>query len=70
MQGAEPLAALPSGRLGELDRVVLIVVLTAVLFDRLAYRLDGWERVGGAGRDRPESRSPAGWPTSARRGPP
>ncbi|MEU7912099.1 hypothetical protein [Microbispora bryophytorum] len=41
-------------RLGELDRVVL----AAVVFDRLAFRLGGRERAGGAGRDRPKSRTP------------
>jgi hypothetical protein len=43
----------------------LIVVLGVVVFYGLAFRLGGWERAGGAGRDRPESRSPAGWPTGA-----
>ncbi|MEU7939522.1 hypothetical protein [Microbispora bryophytorum] len=60
----------PPDRLGELDRVALVVVLAAVLFYRLASCLGGWERTDGAGRDRPKSRSPAGWPTAARRGPP
>ncbi|TQS18078.1 hypothetical protein [Microbispora hainanensis] len=45
---------------GELYRVALVVVLAAVVSDRLAFRLGGWERVGGAGRDRPKSRTP-GW---------
>ncbi|WP_157545491.1 hypothetical protein [Microtetraspora fusca] len=29
-----------------------------MLLDRLAFRLGGLERVGGVGRDRPESRMP------------
>ncbi|MFG1827151.1 hypothetical protein ACGFIJ_32125 [Microbispora bryophytorum] len=48
----------PPGHLGELDSVALVVVLAAVVFDRLAFRLGGWERAGGAGRDRPECRTP------------
>ncbi|WP_161628177.1 hypothetical protein [Microbispora catharanthi] len=53
-----------------MGRIGLVVVLAAVVFDGSAFRLGGWERAGGVGRDRPKSRSPAGWPIGARRGPP
>lgn len=46
---------------GELDHVVLV----AVVSDRLVVCLGDWERAGGAGRDQPKSRSPAGRPTRA-----
>ncbi|WP_432867370.1 hypothetical protein [Microbispora rosea] len=46
--------------MNELGHVALVGVLTAVLFGDLAFRLGVCERAGGAGRDRPKSRSPAG----------
>ncbi len=59
MQGAEPLAALPAGCLGELDRVVL----AAVVFDRLAFYLGaGSARAAPAGTGRRAAARPAGRP--------
>ncbi len=66
MQGAEPLAVLSSGYLGELDCVARV----AVVFDCLELRLGGWERAGGAGRDRPESRMPGRLAARRASGPP
>ncbi|WP_169953700.1 hypothetical protein [Microbispora sp. H11081] len=53
-------------------RRVVLVELLAMMFSFVWGRLVsvGEERADGAGRDRPKSRSPAGWPTGARRGPP
>jgi hypothetical protein len=53
-----------------LDRVTLIVVLAAVVVERLALSLGVWERAGGAGRDRPESRMPGRLAARRASGPP